>query len=645
MAVRVPPGIADYLVVLLSPVLIISMIVSLVFFLIDVLYVGQYAGRLLWTMFFFIGAAVLIARIAIEIDATRARLYGLILAVIVLIALNRFIEFAPGGPFAKFSWLINLGLMALVWWSANQLTWDCTHIDEKREASDQGLVAAAGFESGSSGKELRRQARGDSDAPVEAEVDDDRPNETGPTSWIRRYQRHRARQAKKPHTPGVWVIYFSLAAFPLFGLGQSLIPASSPERRSWAFQLMTVYLASGLGLLLTTSFLGLRHYLRKRNLEMPTAMTGMWIGVGASIVAVCLLVSAFLPRPQSETPLVQLSYLSSKDREASQNAMMSGDTGKGEGKVGKQQMDPSAKNSVQGKKGPAEYEGKSDQQSNDSKSDQQSDSSKGSKQPQSSKSEKSNGAKGKATADQSKNRKGDQSKEQSESKSGGNPSDSDDQENAESNQSGQSGSTTPPSSPLSNILANMSSWLKWILYALIVLAVIGFFLFRGLGWLSQFIPGLRRLYERILAWWASLFGRGGEVVGESMDDAPQRIAVEVPFRSFVNPFATGAADSESIGRLLAYSFQALEAWGRESGCPRNPSETAGEYLQRLIAFGEAADFSESFRQACSRFATVYQRQAYASRVVARKSALDILRQFWDALDEHPPVQAVTVVNS
>jgi hypothetical protein len=28
----------------------------------------------------------------------------------------------------------------------------------------------------------------------------------------------------------VWVVYFSLAALPLFGLGQSLIPAHGPAR-------------------------------------------------------------------------------------------------------------------------------------------------------------------------------------------------------------------------------------------------------------------------------------------------------------------------------------------------------------------------------------------------------------------------------
>ena len=36
---------------------------------------------------------------------------------------------------------------------------------------------------------------------------------------------------------------------------------------------MVIYVGSGLGLLLTTSFLGLRLYLQRRRLRMPLAMT------------------------------------------------------------------------------------------------------------------------------------------------------------------------------------------------------------------------------------------------------------------------------------------------------------------------------------------------------------------------------------
>src|SRR5262249_36972964 len=119
-------------------------------------------------------------------------------------------------------------------------------------------------------------------------------------AWWEGYLRYREGQKRKPHTPGVWVVYFSLAALPLFGLGQALIPAEAVGPRRRAFWLMSIYVASGLGLLLTTSFLGLRRYLRQRKLQMPVAMTGVWLLVGGILIALLLTTGALLPRPNPE---------------------------------------------------------------------------------------------------------------------------------------------------------------------------------------------------------------------------------------------------------------------------------------------------------------------------------------------------------
>src|SRR6185295_13345175 len=74
---------------------------------------------------------------------------------------------------------------------------------------------------------------------------------------------------RRPHAPGVWVVYFSLAALPLFGIGGWFVPSADGPRRALVFGLLVIYVACGMGLLLATSFLGLRRYLRQRKLEMP----------------------------------------------------------------------------------------------------------------------------------------------------------------------------------------------------------------------------------------------------------------------------------------------------------------------------------------------------------------------------------------
>ena len=74
-------------------------------------------------------------------------------------------------------------------------------------------------------------------------------------------------EARRPHVPGVWLIYFTVASLPLFGLGQWLVPAVEEDRRAWLFIYFLAYIASGMGLLLATSFLNLRRYLRQRQAQ------------------------------------------------------------------------------------------------------------------------------------------------------------------------------------------------------------------------------------------------------------------------------------------------------------------------------------------------------------------------------------------
>src|SRR5205823_3779438 len=193
---------ADYVAMALSPALIMGLVGSLVFFLLEILYAGEYTGRLQWMLFFFIFGAVLIARIAMQPDiASRAQLYGAVMGLLVWLGLLMYIEY-PNGTAANFGWAINLGLIALIWWCAYQLTWDCTFLDDRLGSSGQGVLQAAGLDEGSS----RPQ-----DADQEEAEPDEKPDEPEPIDWLQRYWRYREKRNQK-RTPGVWIIYFSLAA-------------------------------------------------------------------------------------------------------------------------------------------------------------------------------------------------------------------------------------------------------------------------------------------------------------------------------------------------------------------------------------------------------------------------------------------------
>src|SRR6516225_9810678 len=84
---------ADYVVTALSPALIMALVGSLVFFLLEVLYSGKYEGRMKWILFFFVFGIVLIARLSMMPEAPRAPLYGLVLGLLTWLGLQAFVEY------------------------------------------------------------------------------------------------------------------------------------------------------------------------------------------------------------------------------------------------------------------------------------------------------------------------------------------------------------------------------------------------------------------------------------------------------------------------------------------------------------------------------------------------------------------------
>src|SRR5262249_54943691 len=93
---------------------------------------------------------------------------------------------------------------------------------------------------------------------------------------------------------------------------------------------------SALGLLVTTSLLGLRRYLRQRKAKIPTALAGGWLALGAGLIVVFLAVGAFLPRPDSEVPWVGMSRGGQRDRGALEYGVRRDAAGKGDGAEGRQ---------------------------------------------------------------------------------------------------------------------------------------------------------------------------------------------------------------------------------------------------------------------------------------------------------------------
>jgi hypothetical protein len=281
---RPPQTLADYVVVAIAPTLIVLVVGALLFFLIELFYPEAWHARLRWIFGWYAIAVVGISRISLEQGWAYASMFAAALSVAVALVVP------------PMSW----PLLAVVWWAAHKLTRDTTLIDETQDASGQGLWETA--------------VTGAPPPPVTPEVVPDdaashkrrQPPAAVLFSLVRQWLS--GEEPPRPHTPGRWVIYFCLAAVPLFGLGGWLLPPD-PARRAWAMQLLVVYTACGLGLLLSTSFLGLRRYLRQRQVIMPPEMTAIWLAAGSLTIVATLLIAAVLPRPRPEVSVLRLGQL------------------------------------------------------------------------------------------------------------------------------------------------------------------------------------------------------------------------------------------------------------------------------------------------------------------------------------------------
>ncbi len=303
---RAPPKtFADYAAMAVCPILIMLAVGSLVFFLLEIGYGGSHTLELRWTLFWFVLAMVLVSRIAILRGYDAAGVYGVCLAAATSVMLMRY---------AAMNVLV-WGLLALIWWATNKLTWDCTVIDDEVDASGEGLLRAARLDGGTRSAPAAAPVSPSRHAgiavvrrPPGLPVGKPPPGKPRPVhgpGWQRWFGKSSA-DAKQPHAPGLWVIYFSLATVPLFGLGQALIPRGDGAGREYAFALFGLYLASALGLLMVSSFLGLRRYLRQRRLEMPATMSAAWIALGAALATAIMGVAILLPRPEANWSLTAM---------------------------------------------------------------------------------------------------------------------------------------------------------------------------------------------------------------------------------------------------------------------------------------------------------------------------------------------------
>jgi hypothetical protein len=562
MARRPPPTLADYLTLAVSPMLIMALVGSLVFFLLEVCYQGAFPGRLQWILGCFVVAAVLIGRIAIEWGGQRAALFAIPLGAITYLAIAKYVTLADVG-LARYSGLINALLLGIVWWCAHKLTWNCTFVDESQEAPEEGLLQTIGLDN-------NPHAPSDASPDPHAARNPARLPATG-------------RQSGRRAAPGLWVVYFSLGALPAFALGQWMLPEGRASRAGYVFALLLVYVASALGLLMTTSFLGLRRYLRRRRLRMPPHIAAGWVAAGSAVAVGVLLAALLIPRPRAEIALSELPPLfTSRPLQADR-------TGTGdEGAASRQRQRATAQHGQH----PQHAGGASPSSASDIDSAARANSASGGQSTS-----------GGAGASQGSAAEGSASQGSSTSASS-DPAGGAQQRGGASSRNSDSGQAQradfPPSEARGGSGSSQSARqpaFDWTALAkLLLYLVVGCTLLYA-AWRHR-----QAIVEQWRAFWQALWPRRrrDDAADASQPAGGQRRAAA--FRDFVDPFSSRLAEQWPAATLVQYAFAALEAWARDHGTPRPECETPLEFAQRLgqmhpLAAAGAASLAQWYTQA------------------------------------------------
>lgn len=544
-----PKTLADYLVIAVSPALIMVMVHSVCFFLVEVFYRGEAAGGVRWVLFWFVLAVVLIARIGIEQGDGHAMADGLMLAFATWLYLS---TVQPNIMFGAL-------LLGMVWFTAHKLTCNCTLIDEEADASGQGLLQSL--------RHLPRLIKKEQSSVEKTVATPQASSVSVPPT--------KKEKAASSQIPGIWLIYYSLAALPIFGLGQTLLPAGDLAARHQGFIYLFLYLAAALGLLVTTSFLGLRRYLRQRYIVMPGNIAFGWVQFGVVGAAIVLCLSLLLPRPGGGEAWGTLRYhVDYQLRRASEYAARFNPHGTGSGRAGNT-APPGG-----------QQENKPTQPGQASSPNQ----------------DQNTGAN-----DHSEQQSGDASKQGTPTGPEGN---------------GNSGKTLPS---LSSSASSIYPWVK-ILFWFVAAA--------GLIWLL-----LRyRVVILAALWraWVALRNFVAELLGffRPAAQTPQpasRAAGVPPFKMFKNPFLTGGDRLWPQEELIIYSYDALQSWVMEQDARNGSPQTPREFCRQLgEEMPEAAN-------ALGHLALVYGHVAYGGSVPGNYDP-EHLRLLWNYMSSPRPIR-------
>ena len=326
------------------------------------------------------------------------------------------------------------------------------------------------------------------------------------------------------------------------------------------------------------------------------------------------------------------------------------------------QGNQSGKNKGQSKQGGKSNQGKKGNQSG-SKSNDRSKNSEGAKKSDSNKSNGSKNDSSKNAGSQNENSKGkqNQSDYQSQNRNQSNEQKRMEERERQRSQRNKSNSGTPRSSQQNNrsnngnsksddsdkqgknsrsnqssSKQNQSSFkmptlpnIAWIFQLVFWIVVIAVALYFGWKYRQQVWEHIQKFIQDLKDFWARLFGKKTPSAEKAIATAGDRQPKVRPkaFREFSNPYQNGNANQLKMAEVVKYTYEALEAWGRERGLKVDPDQTPHEFVIEL------ASLDRSIARSAKKLADFYCSIAFAQDQLDPKIVNNALEELWSHLEQ------------
>lgn len=315
----------DWLVDILTPIMVYAMVYSVVRFLLDVRFVYLSLQNTDWltsmneslfrmVAFMLIMGIVALNRLIVRDGHKESMIYtiGLVGAVGFYTLSTTEAVGSAAHNFMNSPWLatfFNMGVVAGIWWATNRLTHECC-VDENMTAGEIGILTgtARRIHNAVTQQHLHTAtAKKNEPYILKMELEAYDPLEPKKTERKKIDPGAPIKRLPRRH-PGISIFYFSIPAMLIFAVGQWVLRNGDVDLAFRGQVCLIVYTVSALSLLLLSSLGGLRHYFIERNVRIPAGIGPFWLGLGFTMILIVILLAFKLPAPRAVAPSGKIVY-------------------------------------------------------------------------------------------------------------------------------------------------------------------------------------------------------------------------------------------------------------------------------------------------------------------------------------------------